>query len=169
MYEARHSAANTHVTMAEPPQTDVSRPSALPTAKLLHRPALDQALVDQNSEEYLDAIEEEWNKKLDAEVEVLVDGMVDIVNLASIGDKDKFRIAQEAFQAELRAESMVRAANSLLSITHSLKLLLLLSDEAQIARWRDEEMKNLQQEKSEAQQEVAILLDELFRSSLQLT
>lgn len=161
-------ATNAHV-MAEPPQTDVSRPSALPTAKLLHRPALDQALVDQNSEEYLNAIEEEWNKRLDAEVEILVDGMVDIVSLASIGDKDKFRIAQETFQAELRAESMVRAANSLLSITHSLKLLLLLSDEAQIARWRDEEMKDVRHEKSEAQQKVAVLLDELFRSPPQPT
>lgn len=110
--------------MAEPPQTDVSRPSALPTAKLLQRPTFNQALVDQNSDEYLDAIEEEWNKKLDAEAEVLVDGMVDIVSLASvraacttflsytstsskISDKDKFRIAQESFQAQSRAESMV--------------------------------------------------------------
>ena len=33
---------------------------------------------------------------------------------AKIGDKDKFRIAQEAFQTECRAESMVRAAHSLL-------------------------------------------------------
>lgn len=148
--------------MAEPPQTDVSRPSALPTAKLLQRPTFNQALVDQNSDEYLDAIEEEWNKKLDAEVEVLVDGMVDIVSLASIGDKDKFRIAQESFQAESRAESMVRAANSLLSITHSLKLLLLLSDEAQIAHRRDAELKHVQQEKNEARQKVAELLDKLM-------
>ncbi|KAG1791744.1 surfeit locus protein 5 subunit 22 of mediator complex-domain-containing protein [Suillus fuscotomentosus] len=148
--------------MAEPPQTDVSRPSALPTAKLLQRPTFNQALVDQNSDEYLDTIEEEWNKKLDAEVEVLVDGMVDIVSLASIGDKDKFRIAQESFQAESRAESMVRAANSLLSITHSLKLLLLLSDEAQIAHRRDAELKHVQQEKNEARQKVAELLDRLM-------
>ncbi|KAG2756702.1 hypothetical protein P692DRAFT_20868348 [Suillus brevipes Sb2] len=148
--------------MAEPPQTDVSRPSALPTAKLLQRPTFNQALVDQNSDEYLDAIEEEWNKKLDAEVEVLVDGMVDIVSLASIGDKDKFRIAQESFQAESRAESMVRAANSLLSITHSLKLLLLLSDEAQIAHRRDAELKHVQQENNEARQKVAELLDRLM-------
>ncbi|KAF8556210.1 hypothetical protein OG21DRAFT_1409588 [Imleria badia] len=148
--------------MTEPPQTDVSRPSALPTATLHQRSAAN-ALVDQNSDEYLDNIEEEWNKKLDAEVEVLVDGMVDIVSLASIGDKDKFRIAQESFQAESRAESMVRAANSLLSITHSLKLLLLLSDEAQIAHRRDVELRHVQQEKTEAQQKVAALLDELFK------
>ncbi|KAH0833105.1 hypothetical protein J3R83DRAFT_12098 [Lanmaoa asiatica] len=148
--------------MSEPPQTDVSRPSALPTATLHQRSAVN-ALVDQNSDEYLNNIEEEWNKKLDAEVEVLVDGMVDIVSLASIGDKDKFRIAQESFQAESRAESMVKAANSLLSITHSLKLLLLLSDEAQIAHRRDVELKHVQQEKIEAQQRVAALLDELFK------
>ncbi|KAF8121782.1 surfeit locus protein 5 subunit 22 of mediator complex-domain-containing protein [Boletus edulis] len=148
--------------MSEQPQTDVSRPSALPTATLHQRSAVN-ALVDQNSDEYLDNIEEEWNKKLDAEVEVLVDGMVDIVGLASIGDKDKFRIAQESFQAESRAESMVKAANSLLSITHSLKLLLLLSDEAQIAHRRDVELRRVQQEKIEAQKKVAELLDELFQ------
>ncbi|KAF9223516.1 hypothetical protein BS17DRAFT_145472 [Gyrodon lividus] len=134
--------------MSEAPQTDVSRPSALPTAALHQRSAVSQALVDQNSDEYLDAIEEEWNKKLDTEVDVLVDGMVDIVSLASIGDKDKFRIAQESFQAESRAESM---------------LLLLLSDEAQIAHRRDVELRHVQQEKGDAQQKVAALLDELFR------
>jgi mediator of RNA polymerase II transcription subunit 22 len=70
--------------MAEIPQTDVSRPSALPTAKLLQRGSGNHSLVDQNSTEYLDAIEEEWNKKVDMEVETLVDGMVDLVSLASV-------------------------------------------------------------------------------------
>ena len=69
-------------TMSDVPQTDVSRPSALPTAKLLQRQA--QPLIDQKSNEYLDAIEEEWNKKVDVEIETLVDGMVDIVSLASV-------------------------------------------------------------------------------------
>ncbi|KAK7445435.1 hypothetical protein VKT23_014854 [Stygiomarasmius scandens] len=148
--------------MAEVPQTDVSRPSALPIATLLQR-GIPQALVDQNSAEYLDTIEEEWNKKVDAEVETLVDGMVDLVSLASIGDKDKFRIAQESFQAQSRAEAMIRAANSLLSITHSMKLLLLLSDEAQIAHRRDAEVKAVQQEKESCKEKVASLLDELLR------
>lgn len=66
--------------MTDVPQTDVSRPSALPTANLLHR----AGIVDQNSAEYLDGIEEEWNKKVDMEVETLVDGMVDLVSLASV-------------------------------------------------------------------------------------
>ncbi|KAK0500292.1 hypothetical protein EDD18DRAFT_1149318 [Armillaria luteobubalina] len=151
--------------MSEIPQTDVPRPSALPTANLLQRGSNLQSLVDQNSSEYLDAIEEEWNKKVDLEVETLVDGMVDLVSLASIGDKDKFRMAQEAFQAQSRAESMVRAANSLLSITHSMKLLLLLSDESQISQRRDAELKAVRKEKSEARQKVAALLDELLSSS----
>ncbi|CAK5267364.1 unnamed protein product [Mycena citricolor] len=145
------------------PQSDVSRPSALPTANLFQRDAALQAHIDQNSAEYLDAIEEEWNKKVDSEVETLLDGMVDLVGLASIEDKDKFRIAQESFQAQSRAESMVRAANSLLSITHSMKLLLLLSDEAQIAHRRDAELKTIHEEKTQARKQVAILLDELIR------
>ena len=69
--------------MTDVPQTDVSRPSALPTANLLHRGGA-QSIVDQNSAEYLDGIEEEWNKKVDMEVETLVDGMVDLVSLASV-------------------------------------------------------------------------------------
>lgn len=68
--------------MADIPQTDVSRPSALPTANLLPRSG--QQIVDQNSDEYLEAIEEEWNKKVDVEVDTLVDGMVDLVGLASV-------------------------------------------------------------------------------------
>ncbi|TFY72274.1 hypothetical protein EVG20_g737 [Dentipellis fragilis] len=149
--------------MAEPPQTDVSRPSALPTANLLHRGGASQPLVDQNSAEYLNGIEEEWNKKIDVEVETLADGMVDLVNLASIGDKDKFKIAQEAFQAQFRAESMIRAAHSLLSIIHSMKLLLLLSDEAQIVSRRDAEFRTASQEKEDAKKKVAELLTELLR------
>ena len=62
--------------------SDVSRPSALPTANLLRTPV--HPLVDQNSAEFLDSIEEEWNKKVDAEVDILVDGMVDLVSLASV-------------------------------------------------------------------------------------
>jgi mediator of RNA polymerase II transcription subunit 22 len=113
--------------------------------------------MDQSSEAYLDASYEDWNKKVDVEVDTLVDGMVHLVNIASVGTKDRHRVAQEAFEAQCRTESMVgavfdfthshshsppfppqvRAATSLLSITHSLKLLLLLSDEQQIATRRD--------------------------------
>ncbi|KAF8718580.1 hypothetical protein AX14_011759 [Amanita brunnescens Koide BX004] len=100
--------------MSDLPPSDVSRPSALPTANLLR--AAVHPLVDQNSAEFLDGIEEEWNKKVDAEVDTLVDGMVDLVSLASIADKDKFRIAQEAFQAQSRAESMASPSLSIRAV-----------------------------------------------------
>lgn len=56
----------------------------------------------------------------------------------------------------------VRAATSLLSITHSLKLLLLLSDEKEIIRRRDEAAEYIQHETTEAQQRVVVALDELL-------
>ncbi|KAL5485894.1 hypothetical protein ACEPAI_6937 [Sanghuangporus weigelae] len=151
--------------MADITQTDVSRPSALPSARLRPSASQSQSIVDQNSDEYLDLIEEEWNKKIDVEVETLVDGMVDIVNLASIGDKDKFRIAQESFIAQCRAESMVRAAQSLLSITHSMKLLLLLSDESQISQQRDRALSEARSDAKEAKKRVAELLNELLSTT----
>ncbi|VDB83811.1 unnamed protein product [Peniophora sp. CBMAI 1063] len=150
--------------MAEIPQTDVARRAALPTANLGQRTA--PRVADENSDEYLDNIEEEWNKKVDAEIATLVDGMVDLVNLASIGTKDKFKVAQEAFQAQFRAESMVRAANSLLSIIHSMKLLLLLSDEAQIVSRRDAELASTTQEKEELKKKVTEMLNDLLRQPI---
>ena len=58
----------------------------------------------------------------------------------------------------------IRAANTLMSTIHSMKLLLLLSDEAQIVKRRDAELRSVQVEKSDAQQKVAALLDELLLS-----
>ncbi len=46
-----------------------------------------------------------------------------------------------------------------------MKLLLLLSDEAQIARRRDAELRSAQAEKVDAQRKVAELLDDLLLSS----
>lgn len=58
--------------------------------------------------------------------------------------------------------AQIRAANTLLSITHSMKLLLLLSDEAQIAHRRDAEIKTIQEEKNTTNEQVVALLDELL-------
>lgn len=57
----------------------------------------------------------------------------------------------------------VRAANSLLSIIHSMKLLLLISDESQIVTRRDAEFKVTQEEKEATKQKVATLLTELLQ------
>lgn len=69
--------------MSDIPQSDVSRPSKLPTAKLLPHGAGLPA-TDQTPAEYLEAAEEEWNKRVDVEIETLAEGMVDLVNLALV-------------------------------------------------------------------------------------
>jgi mediator of RNA polymerase II transcription subunit 22 len=71
--------------MAEIHQTDVSRPSALPTANLvLQRAPSAHHPTDQTSLDYLNGVEKEWNDRVDADIEVLVEGMVELVNLASV-------------------------------------------------------------------------------------
>ena len=70
--------------MADETQTDVSRPAALPNARLKPTASQSKSIINQTSDEYLDFVEEEWNKKIDVEVETLMDSMVDIVNLASV-------------------------------------------------------------------------------------
>lgn len=60
----------------------------------------------------------------------------------------------------------VRAANSLLSIIHSMKLLLLLSDEAQIVSRRDAELASTSQEKEELKKKVTEMLNDLLRQPI---
>ena len=64
---------------------------------------------------------------------------------------------------ELKPSFKIRAANSLLSIVHSMKLQLLLSDEAQIVERRDAELATTLQGKEEAKAKVAELLGELLQ------
>jgi mediator of RNA polymerase II transcription subunit 22 len=50
-----------------------------------------------------------------------------------------------------------------------MKLLLLLSDEAQIAHRRDAELNSVQAEKNDAKEKVYAILDELITGSLRST
>lgn len=68
---------------AAPFQTDASRPFSLPTANIGVRSY--EPAPQISSEEFLSNIEEEWNKKVDVDVETLVDGMADLVSIASVG------------------------------------------------------------------------------------
>jgi len=63
-------------------KTDALRPSALPSGAI--RPRNEVQLPELTSEQYLNQVYEEWNKKVDAEVETLVDGMVDLVSIAAV-------------------------------------------------------------------------------------
>ncbi|KDQ14815.1 hypothetical protein BOTBODRAFT_158833 [Botryobasidium botryosum FD-172 SS1] len=141
-------------------KTDFARPAALPSASLFQRAQANPQL-NVDSETFLANIEEEWNKNVDAHVETLADGMVDLVAMASIENKDRYRVAQEAYQAECRAESMVLAASSLLSITHSLKLLFLLMDESEITHRREEELDRLSKDIDNAKQNAIKVWDEI--------
>jgi len=145
-----------------PIATDYARPAALPTATL--RSNANSANQGVNSETYLREVEEEWNKKIDEQVDILVHNMVDLVDIAKVENKDHFRASQEGFQAELKAESMVQATSSLLSLTHSLKLMLLLSDEREIAQRREEEIKSLRQHIDSAKTRAVELWEELAMS-----
>lgn len=141
---------------APPRATDVRRRTVLPTTlQNMHNAAVAGAAAGNElaSEEHLDAIEEELNRKVDADTEVLVEGMAELVKMSKVSPcssalhpplylqppaifraspsppvlltfalsflhftsflqidgKDHFRVAQEAFQAECRTESMVRS------------------------------------------------------------
>jgi len=90
--------------MSAPFQTDASRPAALPTANIGGRNFDDEPVPTISSEEYLDQVEEEWNKKVDAEVETLVDGMVDLVAIASVCFCPSYRREQCILNARFRSE-----------------------------------------------------------------
>jgi len=131
--------------------TDVSRPAGLRTN--LRQPQ--RAIDDSESGKYLDDVQEDWNRRVDTEVQTMVDGMVDMIELAALAEKDKFRTSEDAFEMETRAENMVRAAHSLLTITHSLKLMVLLSDESQAVERREQELAEIAQEIEEAHRKTA--------------
>ncbi|KIS67182.1 uncharacterized protein UMAG_12297 [Mycosarcoma maydis] len=83
-----------------------------------------------DSAAYLDSLEEGVNKTIDAEVDTLLSSYKELVSLATIADKDKYRVAQEAFQSEARADIMVRSTQTLGLLSEALKLSLLLSKTA---------------------------------------
>ncbi|KAK0552499.1 hypothetical protein OC844_006426 [Tilletia horrida] len=81
----------------------------------------------QLSEAQLAKLEENVNLKIDNELQILLDGFLQIVGLSMIRDKDRYLLAQESYQAEMRAHNMVRAAQALTLLSASLKLSLILA------------------------------------------
>lgn len=84
---------------------------------------------DRTPEEYLEAFDDSLNNRVDTEVAQLSDGLSEIISLAEIAQKDNYKISKEAFQISCRSESMIRSANSLLGITHALKMINFLGDD----------------------------------------
>ncbi|KAI3626139.1 hypothetical protein CBS9595_001500 [Malassezia furfur] len=108
---------------------------------------------------HLDALEESVNKRIDADVNVLMENMKEILNLSRIGGKDHYDVSREAFQLETRADSMVRAIQSLYLLSNSLKLSLLLS-QSQMSDAHNSEAEQLIQEAEAHQRECSQLLAE---------
>jgi mediator of RNA polymerase II transcription subunit 22 len=75
--------------MSSVPKTDVVRRAPLDTGLL--RAPRQGAESSQTSDEYLAHIEEEWNKKIDVEIDTLVSGMTALVDIASV------RLSQASF------------------------------------------------------------------------
>ena len=73
-------------------QTDALRPGALPSASLRARAGEEQTM-DIPSEEYLNNMYEDWNKKVDVEIETLVDGMTELVKIAAVRGQETPRDA----------------------------------------------------------------------------
>jgi hypothetical protein len=69
-------------------KTDALRPSALPSAAI--RPRNEGQQPELTSEQHLNQVYEEWNKKVDIEVETLVDGMVDLVSIAAVSKATEY-------------------------------------------------------------------------------
>ncbi|KAK4056412.1 hypothetical protein OIO90_002555 [Microbotryomycetes sp. JL221] len=135
------SATTSNTGPVPPRQTDVRRRTVLPkTLQNMQAAAASRggnrgagegssgaddvlAVLELPSEEYLDKIEEELNRRVDQDTETLVEGMAELID-----GKDHYRVAQDSFQANVRTESMIRAAHSLISLSHTLKLLHLFAD-----------------------------------------
>lgn len=235
-------------TLAPPPPkkpraSDVRRRAVLPTTlQNLHAAANASTAAGAGpqlqADDFLDKVEEELNRKVDHDVDVLVEGMAELVKVhqvslpslpallqsvpssgwkqsrarrrpdeagsrtrgltgpapifvpqparshlslphsAQIEGKDHFRVTQDAFQAEVRTESMVRrprprsansacsrsspaqirAAHSLLSLSHTLKLLHLFADTATPAAAREARSATLDEEIARAKKAVGDLV-----------
>ncbi|UZJ55431.1 hypothetical protein CBS101457_004751 [Exobasidium rhododendri] len=121
----------------------------------------------QSSSEYLNEAAESVNKQIDNDVKTLLEAFESLIGLSRIRDKDKYRIAQENLELEARSDVMVRAAQSLTLLSHSLKLSLLLSQEPidcpdQGDLSLDEEALHLMKSTAAEKERCACLLEDLL-------
>ncbi|GAA5879785.1 hypothetical protein JCM1840_001896 [Sporobolomyces johnsonii] len=114
-------------------QTDVRRRTVLPTTLQNLRSTASSAAaeLDLPSDEYLDKLEEELNRKVDQEVEGLVEGFKELIALARLDPAltHPSQPSLRALHSQLRTQQMLRNAHQLLGLCHELKLLHLFGDE----------------------------------------
>jgi mediator of RNA polymerase II transcription subunit 22 len=194
-----------------PLQTDVVRRTQLDVglASLQSGAGGSNPAVQPTSKEYLDKVAEDLNRRVDTEVEALANGMTDLLRLglvrphttpltlpdhfgnAQVGDKDKFKVAQDAWEAECRAEAMVyyslyfsqsgavrltwtprlnfqvRAAEGLLAISHTLKMVFVLKDdEAAIKDVHKSLAGQVDSEKEDVRKQALEIANELIKGTV---
>ncbi|GAA6020572.1 hypothetical protein JCM10207_008672 [Rhodosporidiobolus poonsookiae] len=124
-------ASSSSLSAPPPRQTDVRRRTLLPSVQRNYSNTANNSTLELPSDEYLDRIEEDLNRKVDGHVEALVDGMKELVGLARLDPSPPphpSSSAHRALASRLRTEQMLRSAHSLLALAHQLKLLHLFGD-----------------------------------------
>ncbi|KAF9351435.1 Mediator of RNA polymerase II transcription subunit 22 [Mortierella sp. NVP85] len=122
----------------------------------------------------LQEIEEAYNKRLDLDVNQLMESFSDIIKVASITyndtsiSKDKYKLAQESYQIQGRATNIVSSAESLLSMVSELKQTLLLNDASTLAELSTRRQQELTNQKTAVKQRVLGLKDEVDRTIWEL-
>ncbi|KAJ1926658.1 hypothetical protein IWQ60_003600 [Tieghemiomyces parasiticus] len=71
---------------------------------------------------------EDFDKKLDGEMDTLVESFTHIISSAKIQAKDTFTLAEEGYQIECQATTIVRSCETLLTMISDMKQSLLLND-----------------------------------------
>ncbi|PVU99578.1 hypothetical protein BB559_000584 [Furculomyces boomerangus] len=105
--------------------------------------------------------ENEFNLKVNLEIENISNSLKTIAELCKVQDKDKFQVSQEAFQVQIRSVTMVKSAESLLKMISSLEKAYLVNDNSymlEILNKRNEIINDLI---LETKNEISLLNDQL--------
>ncbi|KAJ9098145.1 hypothetical protein QFC21_004474 [Naganishia friedmannii] len=139
---------------APPPSISRAGPSATaaaapPAAVTAFDDSLDQFLekpAGQTEEEYAAVWEERWNARIDKDVGVLGEGLGKMLDIFQNG-LTPFAHAVETshLQSQLLSSTLLDSATSLLSLTHQLKLMVLLSDTTTGPEQQEREQRELQE------------------------
>ncbi|GJJ72026.1 mediator of RNA polymerase II transcription subunit 22 [Entomortierella parvispora] len=122
----------------------------------------------------LQEIEEAYNKRLDMDVNQLMESFGDIIKVANITytdssfTKDKYKLAQESYQIQGRATNIVSSAESLLAMVTELKQTLLLNDTSTLAELSTRRQMELTIQKTAVKQRVVGLKEEVDRTIWEL-
>ncbi|KAI8447097.1 hypothetical protein BY996DRAFT_7743276 [Phakopsora pachyrhizi] len=144
-------------------QTDVRRRTNLLTARNALQSAAEapNEILELSSAEYLRHTEDEINRIIDRDVETLVEGMEEIIDLSVVKSVDKLRSLQDSLAIELRTETLIRSCTSLMSLSHSMKMMWLLGDESHSGKVQELRFRELDEEINRLKLKATSLIEQL--------